>query len=342
MPEADPEPYAVRFYFRVGLALLIPVAVILFFMTRAAVDAGALESAKPCPANTQDPASSCISQFKGVVKGQSSRGHLTISVGSSTVDVSWTCLNMSSSACRETTFPSGTNVVTVWWRGRIARLGMAEGLPSVVTDAAPEADYLSHGPFPFVALLALAPLVQSGLLRQAPMSVSKLIETSFVTGSPESREALPSSVILRVAVGGWGGYGVFIWLVLYLAFAFVTAGGTAYTFAASAALQTLYAPLVWICAGVIGFGAAGTLAYIYLAHLVRTSIRETVTVQRVKYGTARNGTGATIWYERRDGRTASRFLSGQWAGLEGSTVDVLTDPRSGKIRRALGTTPAQG
>lgn len=341
MPEADPDPYAIRFFFRIGLALLIPVVVILFFMVRAAVDTSALQSAKPCPANTQDPASSCLSQFKGVVKEQVSRGHLTISVGSSTVDVNWTCLNMFADACRETSFPPGTNVVTVWWRGKIVRLGRAEGSPSVVTDAAPEADYLSHGPFPFVALLGLAPLVHAGLLRLAPMSVSKLIERSFVTGSPDARVAVPSSVILRVAASSWNWFGTLTWLFLYMAFASATAGGTVYTFATSAALYTIYAPLVWIGTGVIAFGAVGSVAYIYLADLLRTSVRETVAVQRVKYGTAKNGTGATIWYERRDGRTVSRFMKGQWAGLEGSRIDVLADPRSGKIRRVLGNTPAQ-
>jgi len=336
VPEAEPDPYSIRLYFRIGLVLLIPVAVILFLFCRAAVDTGALDSAKPCSVSTQDPASRCLSQFQGVVTGQTpeyrSPTRLTISVGSSTVNLGWTCLNMSTSSCLRTSFPPGTKVVTEWWSGRVVRLGMADGQPAVITDANPEYDAVSRGPYPLIALLALGPIAMAGLLRQAPMSVNKLLDTSF-DASPEVRKAVPRAVILRVAMGGWGGYGVLIWLVLYLASLFAFAGSSQWS---------LGAPFLWLSAAVIGFAFTWSTAYLYLSRLVRTSNREAVTVTRIKYGVGRNHSGMQVWYELRNGTLASRYVGPQGLSYaQGDRMDALTDPRSGKVRRLLSSTPAQ-
>lgn len=331
MPEAEPDPETIRFYFRIGLALLVPVAVVFTVYGMAAVDATALEAAKPCAVSTLSSASSCLSYFEGVVTKETPRYRaptaLTISVAGSTVDVGRTCIGQSIRACNATSFPAGTNVATEWWRGRIVRLGRSGAQPTVITEQNPERDAAIKAPFLIIAVLALIPLLLAGLLRQAPMSVNKLIDSLFSL-SPEGSVPISRSLIFRVALGAWGWLGIAIWFALYMAYVIASLTGAPYSDAV---------PLVWLGTGLLSFAIAGIGAYLYLSHLVQNSKRQAVVVQKVRRLTGRFS-GTKIWYGLPDGGSASTYLSGDNSNLghKGLSVDALTDPRTGKVRRLLG------
>lgn len=339
MPEAEPDPVYIRFYFWIGLALCIPAAIVFIVFGTAALEVNAFRAALPCPVGTQNPASSCLSSFEGTVTEQIPQYRapekLTISVGQATVHVGWSCLDLPNNVCNTTTFPPGTHVTTQWWKGRVVALGLSGSQPSVITDQNPEYAASTRAPFLILAVLALVPILLAGLLRQAPLSVNKLIDSFFTLG-PEQPAPVSRSTIFRVALGAWGWSGFLIWFLLYFLYFFF--------FLARSSRYTLDAPLAWLGAAVIGFAIAGTIAYLYLARLVHTSKREAVVVQRVKrIKSKRTGGGTRVWYGLPDGTAASTYLNGEWGhlGHKGLHIDALTDPSTGKVRRVLGKASTQ-
>jgi hypothetical protein len=106
--------------------------------------------------------------------------------------------------------------------------------------------------------------------------------------------------------------------------------------------QPRYAPLFLVVTFVVSFGATAVLAAGNLFNLVRTSERRTIVVQKLQRGLGKLGNETKIWYELPDSRVATKSLNLDWDGHvnEGAHLDVLANPKSGKILRMVSTPPA--
>jgi hypothetical protein len=220
-------------------------------------------------------------------------------------------------------------LATGWWKGQPALIGPSDATPTIITDQSPPYKLQLFGLALALVIPAASLLLAGVLVLQAPMNVDELIR-STVARSPEPPRMLDRWLTWRVA-WAYRIYGAYLaWAFIYL---------VPVQLVQLAIAQPRLAPLFLIGTFVITFGFTATIAAGYLAGLIRTSERRTVVVQKVETSTGRAGKLTTITYELRDGHMTTKALGESWYGhiIEGARLDVLADPKSGRIRRVMST-----
>jgi hypothetical protein len=325
MPE--PRQNWVRFLLVFGAVLCIPgaVGVIVFAQGVAVLDT--FQAAGPCATPSRDRQATCLSLFDGTVTELSPAGRggsrVTVAVGDANVTV------RTSGA----TFDPGSSVVTEWWKGQLVLLGPPGAPPTTITDQNPLQHLETFGLVLGLVIPGVSLLLAGVLVFQAPMSIDELITTTIARW-PDPPRPVDRLVAWRVACGseaiglaflGWVVLYVFPWQILELAIN-----------------QPRYAPLFLVVTFVVSFGATAVLAAGNLFNLVRTSERRTIVVQKLQRGLGKLGNETKIWYELPDSRVATKLLNLDWDGhvSEGARLDVLANPKSGKILRMMSTPPA--